>query len=314
MPFLKILVVENYEPFRRRICLSLQQRPGFQVIKASNGLEAVQKAKELQPDLILIDIGLPKLNGIEAAKRIRRLAPQAKLLFVSQESDPDVVQETFRLGARGYVHKPLALSDLLPAIDAVLVGKRFVSSGLEFNEGADAHHRHEVQFYSDDSVFFESTTRFVTDALMAADAAIVLATNSHREGLVQKLKADGFDIDGAIQQGTYISLDAVDTLSSIMVNGVPDPVRFSAGLGVLIEATAKVAGTEHPRVAMFGECVGLLFTEGNPNAAISLEKIGNDLVKAHNVEILCAYPLPHGQEDDEALKSICAEHTAAYWR
>jgi DNA-binding NarL/FixJ family response regulator len=240
MPFLKILVVENYEPFRRRICLSLQQRPGFQVIKASNGLEAVQKAKELRPDLILIDIGLPKLNGIEAAKRIRRLAPQAKLLFVSQESDPDVVQETFRLGARGYVHKPLALSDLLPAIDAVLVGKRFVSSGLEFNEGADAHHRHEVQFYSDDSVFFESTTRFVTDALMAADAAIVLATNSHREGLVQKLKAD--------------------------------------------------------------------------DAAISLEKIGNDLVKAHNVEILCAYPLPDGQEDDEALKSICAEHTAVYWR
>ena len=79
--------------------------------------------------MILIGIGLPKLNGIEAANRIRRLAPQAKLLFVSEESDSDVVQETFRLGARGYVHKPLALSDLLPAIDAVLVGKRFVAEG-----------------------------------------------------------------------------------------------------------------------------------------------------------------------------------------
>jgi DNA-binding NarL/FixJ family response regulator len=100
MPFLKILVVEDYELFRRFICLSLQQRPEFQVIQASNGLEAVQKAKELQPDLILMDIGLPKLNGIEAAKRIRRLAPRAKLIFVSQESDSEVVQETFRLGAR----------------------------------------------------------------------------------------------------------------------------------------------------------------------------------------------------------------------
>jgi hypothetical protein len=224
------------------------------------------------------------------------------------------VQETFRLGAQGYVHKPLAMTDLLPAIEEVLLGKRFVSSGLEFNEAADAHRRHDVQFYSDDSVFFKSTTRFVTEALMAADAAIVLATNSHREGLAQRLKADGFDIDGAIQQGTYISLDAVDTLSSIMVNGVPDPVRFSAGLGILIEAAAKLAGTEHPRLAIFGECVGLLFAEGNPNAAISLEKIGNDLLKAHNVNILCAYPLPHGQEDDEVLKSICAEHTAVYWR
>ena len=74
---------------------------------------------------------------------------------------------------------------------------------------------------------------------MANDAAIVLATNSHREGLVQRLKADGFDIDGAIQQGTYISLDAVDTFSTIMVNGVTDPVRFSAGLGVLLEATGE---------------------------------------------------------------------------
>jgi hypothetical protein len=171
-----------------------------------------------------------------------------------------------------------------------------------------------VQFYSDDSVFFKSTSRFMADALMAADAAIVLATKSHREGLVQRLKSDGFDIDGAIQHGSYISVDAVDTLSSIMVNGVPDPVRFAAGLGVLLEAAAKAADTENPRVAIFGECVGLLFAEGNPNAAISLEKIGNDVAKLHNVDILCAYPLPHGQEDDHALKSICAEHTAVYWR
>src|SRR5205809_3288632 len=227
---------------------------------------------------------------MEAAKRIRRLVPHTKLLFVSQESDSDVVQETFRLGARGYVHKPLAPSDPLPAIQAVLRGKRFVSSGLKFRVSADAQHRHEVQFYSDDSVFLKSSTRFIADALTTADAAIVLATNSHREGLVRRLKADGFDIDGAIQQGTCISLDAVDTLSTIMVNGLPDPVRFSTGLGVLIESAAKASETEHPRIAIFGECVGVLFAEGNPNAAISLEKIGNDLVKTHGVDILCAYP------------------------
>ena len=84
VPFLKILVVEDHEPVRRLICLSLQQKPEFQVIQASDGLEAIQKAKELQPDLVLMDIGLPKLNGIEAAKRIRRIAPHVKLLFVSQ--------------------------------------------------------------------------------------------------------------------------------------------------------------------------------------------------------------------------------------
>jgi DNA-binding NarL/FixJ family response regulator len=314
MPFPRILVVEDYEPFRQFVCLSLQHRAEWQVIQASNGLEAVRKARELQPDLVLIDISLPELSGIEAAKRIRKLAPHAKLLFISQESDPDIVGETFRLGARGYVHKLLALNDLLPAIEAVLGGKRFVSSGLEFNNGADAHHRHEIQFYCDDSTFLKGSTRFIADALLTADAAIVVATKSHREALVQRLKAEGFDMDGAIDQRTYISLDAADTLSTIMVNGMPDVVRFSEGLRGLIASVAKVAEAEHPRVAIFGECAGLLCAEENFNAAISLEKLGNDLIKTYNVDILCPYPLLHGQENDTALKSVCAEHTTVYWR
>jgi hypothetical protein len=206
------------------------------------------------------------------------------------------------------------LRDLLPAIDAVLQGNRFLSSGLEFNERADAGHRHEVQFYSDDSVFFESATRFVADALMAADAVIVVATSFHHQGLVQRLKAEDFDIDGAIQQGTYISLDAVNALSSIMVNGVPDSVRSSAQYGVLIEAVARVAGTEHPRVAICGECAGLLCAEGNLDAAISLEKIANALVSACDVDILCAYPWRCAQDDDRAFHHICAEHTAVHAR
>jgi CheY-like chemotaxis protein len=85
---LKILVVEDYEPFRRVISSLLQHRAEFQVFEAFDGLEAVQKAGELQPDLILLDIGLPKLNGLEAFKQIRRLAPNAQILFVTQESSP----------------------------------------------------------------------------------------------------------------------------------------------------------------------------------------------------------------------------------
>jgi len=96
----------------------------------SDGLEAVLKAAELQPDLILLDIGLPGLNGIEAARQIRKLSHKSKILFVSQESDADVVQEAFRIGALGYVVKAHAGSDLLRAVEAVCQGKRFVSAGL----------------------------------------------------------------------------------------------------------------------------------------------------------------------------------------
>ena len=83
----------------------------------SDGLAAVQKAEELSPDLILLDIGLPTLNGIEAARQIRKLVPSAKIILLSLESSDDVVQEALGLGAKGYVVKALAGSELLPAVD-----------------------------------------------------------------------------------------------------------------------------------------------------------------------------------------------------
>jgi DNA-binding NarL/FixJ family response regulator len=300
-PFLKILVVEDYEVFRRFLCSALQQRAAFQVIEeVSDGLDAVQKAQELQPDLVLLDIGLPKLNGLEAGRRIRKISPNSKILFLSQESSPDVVQEALRLGAQGYVLKARAQSDLLPAIDAVLGGKQFVSSGLEFSERPNAQvpHRHEILFCSDDAVLLDSLTRFIAAALRAGNAAIALVTESHRGSLFQMLHAQGVDVDTAIQRGTYISLDAGET---------PDPVRFLEAVKGLSEAAAN-AGKEHPRVAVCGERAGRLWAAGKTDEAIRLEKLCDDLAKTQDVDILCVYPLPHGQED---VKSICAEHTTA---
>jgi DNA-binding NarL/FixJ family response regulator len=101
-------------------------------------LAAVQKADELNPDLILLDIGLPSLNGIEAARQIRKLVPKAKIIFLSQESSDDVVQEALSLGALGYVVKALAGSELLAAVKGVLDGKQFVSGGVIGQDSTDA--------------------------------------------------------------------------------------------------------------------------------------------------------------------------------
>jgi DNA-binding NarL/FixJ family response regulator len=127
----RVLVVDDYEPFRRFICSTLRRRPEAHIVcEVSDGLEAVQKAEELQPDLIVLDIGLPTLDGIEAARRIRKLAPKSKILFVTQESHADVVQEALHLGAQGYILKAHAGSELLAAVEAVRQGRRFVSAGL----------------------------------------------------------------------------------------------------------------------------------------------------------------------------------------
>jgi DNA-binding NarL/FixJ family response regulator len=127
----RILVVDDFEPWRRHICSTLKARQELQVVgEASDGLEAVQLAEGLKPELILLDIGLPTLNGIAAARQIRKLTPESKIIFVSQESSPDVVQEALNVGARGYVVKTMAARDLIAAIEAVLEGRQFVSSGL----------------------------------------------------------------------------------------------------------------------------------------------------------------------------------------
>jgi DNA-binding NarL/FixJ family response regulator len=126
----RVLIVEDFVPFQQFLCSELAQRPELRVVGiVSDGLKAVQKAEELHPDLILLDIGLPTLNGIDAARQIRSLASGSKILFVSQESSPDVVQEALCWG-QGYLVKTRVASELLAAVKAVLEGRAYVSTDL----------------------------------------------------------------------------------------------------------------------------------------------------------------------------------------
>ena len=127
----RILLVDDSPPFRSFVRGVFDNRGSFQVIgEASDGLEAVRLVTQLKPDLILLDIGLPKLNGIEAAKQIRQVIPGAKILFLTLNDDPDVAQAALSDGANGYVLKIDAASELWPAVEAVLQGKQFVSSSV----------------------------------------------------------------------------------------------------------------------------------------------------------------------------------------
>lgn len=131
MSSIRILVAEDFADFLQFVCSMLAKRPDLQVVcRVADGLEAVQKADGLKPDLVLLDIGLPTLNGIEAARQIRKLAPESKIIFVSQESSAEVVQQALSLGGMGYVVKTRAAIDLLAAVEAVLEGRQFVTVGL----------------------------------------------------------------------------------------------------------------------------------------------------------------------------------------
>ncbi len=337
----RVLVVEDSEHFRRFICSTLREAPELQIVgEVSDGLEAVQNAAELQPDLIVLDIGLPSLNGIEAGRRIRTVSPKSKILFLSQESSVDVVQEALDIGANGYVVKIDAGSQLRGAVSSVLRGEQFVGrrfSGTDFVRPSDAGasekfqtntasaplpqnagngRRHEAMFYSDDQYLLDDLTQFIGDSLSAGNAAIVVATEAHRDGLLLRLQAHGLDIGAAIEQGRYISLDASETLSTFMRDGSPDPLRFSTHLGSLIAAAAEAAETEEARVVVFGECVHLLWAQGNTEAALEVERLGTHLARIYDVDILCGYcpNCVRGGMENGIFQQISAEHSAVYSR
>jgi DNA-binding NarL/FixJ family response regulator len=138
----RILVVDDFAPWRRFVIAKLRENQSLRIIGVvSDGLEAIQRAEELQPDVILLDIGLPKINGIEAARRIRKVAPESKIVFLSVAADLDVARIALSEGGQGYVVKSDADDELFAAVEAVLQGKRFVSkrlTGTPFTDDVDS--------------------------------------------------------------------------------------------------------------------------------------------------------------------------------
>lgn len=336
-PVISVLVVDDFAPWRQFILEKLRDNRNLRVVAVvSDGLEAVRQAQALQPQLVLLDLGLPKLNGIAAARQIRKLSPGSKILFLSQEADPDVARAAFSAGGQGYVVKADAESDLLAAIVAVMSGKKFVSRSLpppafanigdlqaddpprrkesiqaapSINaEDGPCHHAH---FYREDDSLLDGFTHFISAALKKGNAAILVATMSHRDELFQRLQAGGVDIHALANHGRYIALDTAETLATFMVNDLPDRARFLKTVHDLIAKASQAAIGDHPRIAACGECAPILWAQGNPHAAVQLEYLWSEIADTCAVDILCGYVRNSFQREPDRLtyESICAEHS-----
>ena len=166
---------------------------------------------------------------------------------------------------------------------------------------------HFVQFYEADSFLLNSLSGYIGTALNAGEGAVVVATKAHRDGLEELLSENGLDVATAGVSGLYVSLDAAETLSKFMVDGLPEPERFTEVIGGII------AKTRHgrPRVRAFGEMVALLWADGNYPAAIRLEELWNDLQKTHSFSLFCAYPMNgfNGEKFVEPHGGVCSVHS-----
>jgi len=308
---LRILVVEDFEPFRRYLCSVLNHGQYVVIGTAGDGMEGVHKAAKLQPDLVLLDVGLPKVNGIEAARQIRNVAPAAKLLFISQEVCFDLVEAALRAGGLGFIHKLSVGKDLLPGIECAISDRYFISGILKEkasgNKGA-LPARHEVQFYSDDAVVLQGLTDFIGAQLKDGKATIMAATEQHRAGVFDRLNAGGVDVDQAIAAGTLIPLDAVETLGKFIGEGMPAPDLFFDVMGELIETAAR----KSDGVAACGEIAPQLLAAGKGIQTIRLEQLWDLAAHRFGLDTLCVYSLAGVDKDSEIFHSISSEHSAVY--
>jgi DNA-binding NarL/FixJ family response regulator len=308
----RVLIVEDHEPFRRAICELLRQRADLLIVgEAADGLDAICQAEALRPDVVMLDIGLPMLSGIEVAGHIRAKVPDAKLMFLTNESSLEVVEQAFSRGAHGYVYKPRAERDVVPVLEAIIRGGRFVSGGLERIARGDslASHRHDVLFCSSDAVLLAVCTRFVGRVLCEGNVVIALLTEAHHKGLQRHLQASHVDFALATRQGRYVPLSISELLTKVMVNGCPDATRFRHITGDLVTAAARLATGRPAKVAAVGECSFSVWAHGHLEAAIQLEHLWDEIAKSREMDILCAYPLAAREESGPAVRRLCAEHT-----
>jgi MEDS: MEthanogen/methylotroph, DcmR Sensory domain len=190
-------------------------------------------------------------------------------------------------------------------VDSHLTGKEVPPSPTPRKIGID--HCHAIEFYPDDSSFVAGFAHFVEATLNAGNAVIAVVTESHLSNLLQNLRAQDLPIGAAIEQGRFIHLDVDDTLSSFMVNDLPDPAIFFRLVGDLIGTASRTTKGDCSRVAVCGECASTLWAQGNADAAIQVEQLCNQLTKRYGMNLLCGFSLSsfYREEDKQVFHRIC---------
>ena len=311
----RVLVVEDHEWWRRCICAELEQPSQWEVVGAvSDGIEAVQKARDLKPDVILLDVGLPGMNGIQAARRMLAHDPNARILFVTEQQSLEIAELALGIGARGFILKSDVGRDLLPAMEAVVEGERFV--GAKMAGRARGIRRHEAGFYADESSLLDDYASFIEKALDSGHGLAMVFTRSRRDRLHQRLHSRGIDLDRTISEGKSLWMDVPAALSSFMVDGRVDEARFWNAANSLIMQAARCSKLHQPQVSACGECAPTLLQDGLADAAIQLEQLWDQVAGTFNVDIFCPYS-SHGlrcEDESTVFRDLRAAHSAVHVR
>jgi len=310
-----VLVVDDFEPWRRRIAAELSKSQRWRVVaECADGPDAVREAAERKPDLIILDIALKSMNGVEAARRILADNPRARILFITGQHSPDIAEAALATGARGYLLKPEAGGALLRAVEAVAAGAQFISPGLPSDLGdatnarVDAH-RHAAVFHSLETALVDEYARFAEHALERGRPVVVVAPRSCLESVHARLEARGVPVSGAIDEGRLQMCDVEPEVARLTLPGAYDRERvreFAAA--ILGDGTTSAPGQ---RAAVCGELAPHLWKQERADTALDMERVWDAAVRVSGADLLCGYCVDAARLADDGysvFREICALH------
>lgn len=324
----RVLLVDDHEPFRSFVRSFIEGHAQLSG-EAEDGSIAVQKCVETRPDVVLLDIGLPAMNGMQVARRIQQLVPSCRIIFLTQENSAEIVEEAFRLGAAGYVIKSRASSDLIPAMVAAQNGRYFVGSGVEhsstvgllvsnFNGAAkgqtipSAHTpaaHHYVGFYHEDASLVSAFAEFIKRALKDGKAVLSILKDAHCDEVFRSLHAGGIAVNDAIAAQRLAVVKVEPFIAEFMLEERADLEHLSHLAVGTLEDLRKA--NPHATISACGECAPTLLERGKPEVSLQVERAFDEVIKRYEIQLFCGYILNGLQlaQHMPIYQSICSEHS-----
>jgi CheY-like chemotaxis protein len=305
----RVLAVDDHPEILRQLSAFLAA--DFDVVGlASDGNQAIELALRVVPDLIVLDVVLPRIDGFQVARRLREVGSPSRIVFTTMHDEEDYAVEAFRSGGWGFVGKTRLHVDLISALEHAIEGRRFIPTLATLFAIPDA--RHAVQFHSYDHGFVNRVGSFLNHALRRGDAVALVATPAVRAGVAERLRSYGWTVGETGDYGQYHAIDAAESLSQIMANDRPDPERLAQGVEAFELIRVASAEAPEPRLTLVGEIAVPLLLNGNAQGAMEVERLWNDLTRDLPWVGVCCYPMACFADltDPERFRHVCAEHHA----
>ena len=277
----------------------------FEVVATvTDGRQALNAVPRLDPDIVVLDISMPGLNGFQTAAELKRLGSRAKIVFLTMHQDDDFVAKAIRAGATGYVPKTLAWSHLSPALRYALDGRQYLPSLAPLvMTDADAH---AVQFHGDNGSWLDGAADVLMSALHRGDIVATALTGSNTDAIARRMKRRGWNVPDLRARDRYLVMDVEEAATQVLRAGRVHRAAIEEMVAALEHARTASAAGPRSHLTLIGEIAFILCCRGNPEAALELEQLWDELTRSLPILTICAYPTGA----PELVSTLSAHHAA----